>query len=315
MNWEQQDGLPYVVHYQASEGEKDFGTWYLENEERIEEKLKQHGAVLFKQCGIETINDFNGILDRITEELKPYIDGFSPRSKLQSNIYTSTEYDKSHYITLHNELSYSSNWPSKLFFCCIIPSATGGETAISDCRKVLDSIPEHIVSEFREKGVRYIRNIHSGGGGGPSWQETFETQDKKEVEVFCDANDIEYEWRSGGMLRLIQNRSSIIQHPITSEEVWFNQVDQFHPSHLPEEIYETLMMLNNNVAEDLPMYGCFGDGSDIPAEYLTTIRNVADSKRVTNKWDQGDLLMVDNILTSHGRMPYTGDRQILVAME
>ncbi|MFD2586094.1 TauD/TfdA family dioxygenase [Croceitalea marina] len=315
MKWDNQKGLPYTIQCQFMANDKGFGAWYLDNQAMIEEKLKLNGAVLFKQCGISTINDFNQVLDLVTKNLKPYIDGFSPRSKLQSNIYTSTEYDKSQYITLHNELSYSSNWPNKLFFCCIVPSATGGETAISDCREVLHSIPESIVAEFREKGVRYIRNIHSGKGGGPSWQETFETHDKKEVEAFCDANDIEYEWRDSEMLRLTQNRSSIIKHPVTKEEVWFNQVDQFHPSHLPNEIYETLMMLNKNVPEDLPMYGCFGDGSEIPQEYLTEIRNIADSKRVTNKWDTGDILMVDNILTSHGRMPYTGERQILVAME
>ena len=28
----------------------------------------------------------------------------------------------------------------------------------------------------------------------------------------------------------------------------------------------------------------------------------------------GDLLLIDNVLTAHGRRPYTGDRRVLVAM-
>ena len=31
-------------------------------------------------------------------------------------------------------------------------------------------------------------------------------------------------------------------------------------------------------------------------------------------WQPGDILILDNILTAHGRNAYTGDRQLLVAM-
>jgi hypothetical protein len=31
-------------------------------------------------------------------------------------------------------------------------------------------------------------------------------------------------------------------------------------------------------------------------------------------WRRGDLLLIDNMLTAHGRRPCTGDRRVLVAM-
>ncbi|MBL7726222.1 MAG: TauD/TfdA family dioxygenase [Dinghuibacter sp.] len=308
-------GTPYKVEWPAGTPINTFTEWYVQHEATIQEKLHIHGALLFRNTGINDINDFNGLLKQITRSLKTYTDGFSPRTKLQSNIYTSTEYDADYYITLHNELSYSANWPGKLFFCCIIPSETGGETPIADCRAILKAMRPELLQRFRQKGVRYIRNVHSGDGAGPSWQQTFETENKEEVENFCRANDIGFSWRNDGMLQLVQNRPAVITHPVTGEEVWFNQVDQFHPCHLPADIYETLMMLYDNDPERLPMYGCYGDGSAIDEADIQEVRALVDSKRIFNTWQKGDLLLADNILVAHGRMPYTGNRKILVAME
>ncbi|MEM9685286.1 MAG: TauD/TfdA family dioxygenase [Bacteroidota bacterium] len=313
MNWTTQEGTPFIITFTTTPSPAAFVSWYMQEKSTIEETLKTTGAVLFRNCNITHIDHFNTILEGITGELKSYTDGFSPRTKLKSNIYTSTEYDEDHYITLHNELSYSSNWPDKILFCCIIPPETGGETPIADGREILKSMRPDLLETFKEKGVRYIRNIHGGQGAGPSWQQTFETEDKAAVEHFCRNNDIIYQWNNG-MLRLIQNRPATINHPLTGEEVWFNQVDQFHPCHLPQEIYETLMMMYDDV-ESLPMYGCYGDGTPIPEAHIREVRSLVDQKRILTPWQQGDLLLVDNILVCHGRMPYKGKRQILVAME
>ena len=45
----------------------------------------------------------------------------------------------------------------------------------------------------------------------------------------------------------------------------------------------------------------FGDGSEIPESYLSHLRDVMWRNIVFNRWEQGDLLMIDNFRISHGR--------------
>lgn len=51
-----------------------------------------------------------------------------------------------------------------------------------------------------------------------------------------------------------------------------------------------------------------------PREYLDTIREQTRRLPILFRWRRGDLRVVDNVLTAHGRMPFKGPRSILVAM-
>ena len=44
------------------------------------------------------------------------------------------------------------------------------------------------------------------------------------------------------------------------------------------------------------------------------IRRAYDECLLVRPWEQGDLVVVDNLKVSHGRKPYSGDRRVLVAM-
>jgi hypothetical protein len=162
--------------------------------------------------------------------------------------------------------------------------------------------------------VRYIRNLHGGEGLGPSWQEVFETEDRSVVEKYCGEIDMKYEWKDNGGIKLIQVRPATVFHPVTEEKVWFNQVDQFHPSHFNAEIYETLMLLANDNEEELPLYASFGDGSKISEAIIREVQSTIDNVTVVRPWEKGDFIIVDNMLTAHGRKSYTGERQIVVSM-
>ncbi len=170
-----------------------------------------------------------------------------------------------------------------------------------------------IVSEIGQRGITYIRNLHGGNGAGLSWQQAFQTDDKKQLENHCTALGIRYEWKAGGHIRLKQPSKGITTHPQTGEDVWFSQIDQFHPYQLGEEVYEVLMSMYDS-AEDLPTYVQYGDGGSISDDTVKAILATTDALTVYPRWAQNQLLIVDNVLVSHGRNVYTGDRKVLVAM-
>jgi alpha-ketoglutarate-dependent taurine dioxygenase len=58
----------------------------------IDAALLKHGAVLFKNFGIDTMQKFQNCMNAISGELASYVDGNSPRTKMAGSIYTSTEY-------------------------------------------------------------------------------------------------------------------------------------------------------------------------------------------------------------------------------
>jgi hypothetical protein len=162
--------------------------------------------------------------------------------------------------------------------------------------------------------VAYIRNLHGGIGIGASWQQTFETDSRETVTALLQQEDITYEWKADGSLWMKEVRPAILEHPVSKCKVWFNQADEFHPSSNGTELYEAMLLLYNQDINNFPMYATFGDGSAIPLDYLETIRQVIRENIVKFPWQKGDLLLLDNLMIGHGRMPYTGQRRTLVAM-
>jgi alpha-ketoglutarate-dependent taurine dioxygenase len=277
--------------------------------EFLQEQLLCYGALLMRGFQMENAADFEQFARVFSQkDLFNYAGGVSPRRLLKDGVYTSTEYPAQFSLSLHNELSYSNIYPSLLFFGCLIAPQTGGETTIGDSREILQKIDREILDLFRRKKICYVRNLQADKGSGYSWQEAFESDDKETVEKTCRKAGADFEWKDDDGLRVSQIRPATLTHPITGEEVWFNQADGFHPSNLGEELLETLR------EDELRLNVYFGDGSTIDSAILAHIRAVLQSETIPHRWQAGDILILDNILAAHGRMPFAGARKIILAM-
>lgn len=300
--------LPLVI--QPSIKGISLRTWAEANRDFIETRLLEHGGILFRGFDVNEANGFEHFIQQVSGELLEYRERSSPRSQVSGFIYTSTDYPASHSIFVHNENSYQKTFPLKIFFFCQTPAKQGGETPIADCRRIFLRVDPSIRERFIEKKWMYVRNF--GDGFGLNWQTVFGTTDKPMVEEHCHRNGIIVEWKSGDRLRTRSILPLVERHPKTGEWCWFNHATFFHVSTLEPLIREAL--LEDFADKDLPTNTYYGDGSSIEPEVLEHLRDIYRQETVSFPWEQGDVLMLDNMLAAHGRAPYSGARKILVGM-
>jgi alpha-ketoglutarate-dependent taurine dioxygenase len=304
----QAEELPLVIEPAAED--VDLASWAKHHREEIEGELLHYGAILFRGFEIETVDKFGRFARAISPELLDYSERAAPRHEVANNIYTSTEYPGDQHIPLHHEMSYSHNWPMKLWFYCVKPAAQRGATPIANDRKVFQRLDPKVKEIFMRKKVMYVRNF--GDGLDLTWQDVFQTTDKAKVAEYCRRSHTEFEWKDNNHLRTRQVRQAVATHPKTEDTVWFNHAHMFHTSNLQPEVRAAL--LAEFKEDDLPRNAYYGDGSPIEGSVLDEIRGIYQEASVTFPWQAGDILMVDNFLTCHGREPFVGPRQIVVAM-
>lgn len=272
--------------------------------------LQSNGWLRVNTSCLDSTEKFHALLNNMGCQLLDYEFGSTPRTELKSGVYSSTEYPEDQEILLHNEMSYTTRWPERVWFFCEKPSTTGGETPIADSREVYRKLDPKITKIFEEKKLLYIRNYIPGLD--VPWQKVFNTSDKKIVASMCHAMDINYRWQ-GDELKTWQLCQSVTAHPKTQEVVWFNQAHLFHHSSLSPEYRE---LLTSMFAEDeLPRNVMFSDRTPIPESMLEEIKGVMHEEKQKLSWQQGEIMILDNLLFAHGREPFQGERRIAVAME
>ena len=213
-------------------------------------------------------------------------------------------------IFFHNEASHTPTFPSKQMFLCVKASPAGGGLSIVDGRQVLRELPKEIVEEFAAKKLMYSRNFIPYID--VRWQDFFGTNDKSELEAICQRDGLEFRWKDGGIFSTCRRAPAIIKHPVTRDLAWFNQIQLHHPGMMEEEDYHIFRRSYEEI--DFPRYVCFGDGSSIPRETLSTISDVLKKESATIYAKEGDIIYVDNLLVAHSRLPYTGERKVRVAL-
>jgi alpha-ketoglutarate-dependent taurine dioxygenase len=156
----------------------------------------------------------------------------------------------------------------------------------------------------------YVRNFNEVLDTG--WQSFFRTNDKAVVEEYCRKAGIEYEWKDGNGLRTRKLSPAVAEHPKTGEKVFFNQIQAHHIACLDPVSRQSLLSLFKE--EDLPRNVYYGDGSRIEDSVIQRLGEIYPRVSVNFPWEEGDVLMLDNMLSAHGRNAFVGSRNIVVAM-
>lgn len=289
-------------------------------------RLLEHGGLLLRGFPVESAQDFSQVIEALeTGKTVNYIGGDSPRHKVTGAVYTSTEVSPSMKIPLHNELSFVRHYPKHIFFFCEIAPDDRGETILADARRVYSALEPSVRNRFVEKQLTYVSNYYGQSllmdlinkieTGHKSWREVFETDDRTRVEELCRDNDFGFEWYKDNWIRVSQTRPAVIEHPETGVPSWFCQphLYDFNPRLLGWWRWVGTKILY--ARRHMRLHEVFhADGSRIARSDLYHIHDTLDKNTIAFPWRRGDVLVLDNVLSMHGRSPFTGKRRVLAAL-
>ena len=304
-----QPGTPPILRADADAG-ADAPSWAGEHQDALHALVAEHGAVFVRGLGLRDVAQVGAVFQRLTNPLLPEKEAFAPRSTYADGVYSSTKWPANQQMCMHHELSYALEFPGLMLFACLTAPSTGGATAVADSPTVLSALPVELVERFEREGWLLTRNYNDEIGA--SYAEAFGTEDRAAIERYCRTNGIEFEWQPAGGLRTNQRRSAVVRHPGSGERCWFNQIAFLNEWTMLPEVHEYLVELFG--ADGLPFNTRFGNGDPIGEDIVQLLNTIYDANTMREPWQDGDLMLVDNVRTAHSREPYTGSREVVVAM-
>ena len=306
LNGDVQSGKPPLLCVEAT---NDAARWAAEHRDALHAFVAEHGALLVRGLGLRDAAQAEAVF-RPLGTLMIEREAFAPRRRYAEGVYSSSKWPPNQPMCLHHELSYALDVPGLMLFACLVAPTGGGATPVADASAVLEALPAELVERFEREGWLLIRNYNDEIGA--SLVDAFGTDDRRAVESYCRANDIRFEWQQGGGLRTWQRRRAVVRHPPTGRRCWFNQIAFLNEWTLAAELREYLVDVYG--ADGLPFNTRYGNGDPIGADVVQVINEAYEANTVREPWQAGDLLLVDNVRTAHGREPFEGPREVVVAM-
>jgi alpha-ketoglutarate-dependent taurine dioxygenase len=321
-----QEPLPLVLSPRRPTSRAEFLALLQSERQPLRARLLEHGALLFRGWPLDSAQDFSDAVDALgTGVSVDYIGGDSPRKKITGSVYTSTEAPAALKIPLHNELSFVRHYPKHIHFFCEIAPSERGETILGDARRVYRTLDPGVRERFLERQLKYVSAyyghsllmdlVNSLQPSHKSWRDVFETCRRDDVERLCREHDFAFAWYDDNWIQISQTRPAAIKHPVTEEWVWFSQAHlyDFNPRLLGVWRYVAAKLFY--ARPHTRMHEIFhADGAKVDRADLYHIMDTLDANTVAFPWQRGDLLVLDNVLTMHGRATFSGPRRILAAM-
>ncbi|KAF3790029.1 Clavaminate synthase-like protein [Nymphaea thermarum] len=274
----------------------------------VEAALRKSGAVLFRGFPVRTAAEFNEVVEAFSWEELPYVGGAAPRTNVVGRVFTANESPPDQKIPFHHEMAQVPEFPSKLFFFCEVEPREDGETPIVLSHLIYERMKEkypEFVSRLEERGLIYTRVL--GQGDDPSspigrgWQSTFLTTDRKVAEERATKLGMKLEWIDDGVKTVMGPIPAIKIDSTSGRKVWFNSMVAAYTGW-------------EDARNDPVKAVTFGDGTPLPADVIYDCLKILDEESVAIPWQQGDILLIDNMAVLHSRRSFLPPRRILASL-
>ena len=290
----------------------DCMTWIKANKEQFESILSEAGALLFRGFPVNSAETFDAFSSAFGYRNFTYQESLSNavRVNFTERVFTANEAPKDVEIYLHHEMAQTPIYPSKLFFFCKSAAEEGGATPLCRSDSLFTALKEQapqLAEDFATKGLKYTtrmpgENDHNSGQGR-SWKSTLSVASVAQAEAKLAELGYSWTWLEDNSLEATTPVLPAVKTLKDGKQVFFNQLIA---------AYMGWKGVKNNPASAIT----FGDGSHIPKEGLELVNSLSAQFTFDLPWQDGDVALVDNYITMHGRRPFTGERkrQVLVAL-
>lgn len=286
----------------------------------LTKQLASHGTLLFRGLPINGAHDFSKFAHAFGYKPHEIIGIVVDRPILAPNIAPANEAPKEVLVYNHNESPQVPHAPEYIFFYSHKAPHKGGESPISSSLELFhraqQEIPEFI-RELAEKGIlsRVTYKVDQQYKGGATLNQAFgklvEPEDDKatrrskieaQIARYGRGNHTTWEWTDDGGLILEHRLPAIRTQPKTGLPTLFTGLAAYYKN-------AKVNGVGRNITQQL-----YGDGTAIPEKYLAHLAKFTDEIRVLHKWQQGDVLVFDNVIAQHGREPWEGEQGDRVIM-
>lgn len=288
----------------------------------LTKKLSRHGALLFRGLPLFNAEDFSKFAHAFGYKPHEVIGSIANRPLLAPNVSLANEAPKEVLIYNHNELPRVPHSPGYIFFYCYKAAKKGGQHSISSSlelfHRVKQEIPEFI-NELAKKGIlstvtyKFDKQFEGGTTLRQAFGKDIEDDDdeatrrtKIEAQIarYGRGKSTTWEWIDDGLV--VKHRIPVIRtQPGTKIPTLFTGLAAYYKA------AQDSTDARRNVSQ------LFGDGTPIPEKYLAHLARITDEIRLLHKWQEGDVLIFDNVIAQHGREPWEGeqsDRIVLASL-
>ncbi|KAK5686471.1 hypothetical protein LTS10_002589 [Elasticomyces elasticus] len=248
----------------------------------LTQKLATHGTLLFRGLPIHTAHDFSKFAHAFGYKAHEIIGIVVNRPELAPNVAPANEAPPTTLTGSHNESPQVPHAPEYIFFYCHKAPEVGGETPISSSLELFYRVQQELpnfITELAQKGIlsSVTYKVEKQHSAGSTLRQAF----GKEI---VDGDDA-----------------------ATKRAKVEAQIARYCRA------YYKLLMAGGKA----PRVQTFGDGTPVPGDVLKRVAEITDEIKVLHKWQEGDVLVYDNVIAQHGRQPWVGeqgDRLVLASL-
>lgn len=302
--------FPYALVNRSAASLPDSVAWLETHRGELLERASKHGAVLFRGFPVLTAEDFDRFIAAFQLPNFRYEDSLSNAVRVvkTDRVFTANEAPPTVTIFLHHEMAQTPIYPSRLFFFCEKASETGGATPL--CRSdVLWSKLSQQCPEFArnciDKGLKYTNVMpaanDAASGMGRSWQSTLHADTPADAERRLRELNYSWEWLPDGCLKATTPVLPAVRKLPDGRVTFFNQLIAAFKGWKDDR---------NDPSKAIT----FGDGTPLDRAAVDVAARLGDELSFDTPWQAGDVVLVDNYVTMHGRRTFTGTRKVLASL-